>query len=256
MKRGREEELTESEGEQEEQEERPTKKSNVFRSPDKISDERRRSRRSREASVSERQRTRSSSRKSSGASEQEEQEMEQVPPPSSPVEERRSVVGILVASPNEVLGTPVRKTVERRVLGEKDIACERELQKKRLNKMLNIFPDHKEAAKKAEEAAAAKEAAAPAAVSKAGGFPFTIGEKLDTPTTTTTSASGGGFAFTLGAKVAAAATSVAPASTSATASATITIPATKPAMYCLSLDSCDTTRESCARPDPGGGTSV
>ena len=80
-------------------------------------------------------------------------------------------------SPAEVLGTPVRK-VERRLIGAKDLAGERELQKKRMNKMLNIFTDQREVTNLKEKEAEKKEEAS----KKPGGFAYTIGEKTDATT--------------------------------------------------------------------------
>ena len=98
-------------------------------------------------------------------------------------------------SPAEVLGTPVRK-VERRLIGAKDLAGERELQKKRMNKMLNIFPDQREVTiMKEKEAEAASNKEESAKKPAAGGFAFTIGEKTDGPVPTPTSI--GGFPFSL-----------------------------------------------------------
>ena len=48
------------------------------------------------------------------------------------------------------------RKVERRLIGAKELAGERELQKKRMNKMLNIFPDQREVTNLKEKEAEAR----------------------------------------------------------------------------------------------------
>jgi len=89
---------------------------------------------------------------------------------------------IVVASPAEILGTPApKKRRTAQIIGEKELNGERELQRKRLGKMLNIFPDQKalspESRKSNEDPKDLNDAAIP--ISKAGGFAFQLGEKFD-----------------------------------------------------------------------------
>ena len=54
------------------------------------------------------------------------------------------VSSITVASPAEMLGTPAPKRGRTgQVIGEEELKWERELQRKRLGKMLDTFPDQK-----------------------------------------------------------------------------------------------------------------
>ena len=205
LKRQREEQVTPDTSEEEDEVQASApKRSNVFRSPDKTSDQKRR------------QRRKSSSRKRSSSISQCPEAVAVVAAAASPVvEERSSLTGIFPPSPAEVLGTPVRRLASPQVLGEREIMAERQLQKKRLNRMLNIFPDQAAATMAAEKAALAAAAvavtkpgfpekavlaAASAAAQKPGGFPFTIGEKPEAPLPSGTSPAGGGFAFPLGSK--------------------------------------------------------
>merc|ERR1719422_955787 len=148
---------------------------------------------------------------------------------STPVKDHSSGVNIKVPSPAEVLGTPVRK-VERRLISAKELASERELQKKRMNKMLNIFPDQREvSSQKAKEAdiVSNKEDKEPVPTKKPiGGFPFPIGEKVDGPAPAPSS--NGGFAFPLSAvsTISSPPTSSSVAATSSDSAATVKKPET------------------------------
>lgn len=194
----------------EDEENIPTPKaSNIFRSPDKDRDSAIRKRRvSSDGSFKSHNSTLVDGANTSGS-------------PDNCTEEGNTVSGvsnIIVASPAEILGTPAPKRRRTgQVIGEKELKGERELQRKRLGKMLDIFPDQtalssKESVKEVSEGPRQEEISAPV-VTKSGGFPFTLGEKFDAPPPAYDSGKGG-FPFAFASKHSNESSEVAPVSSS------------------------------------------
>merc|ERR1712155_448354 len=92
--------------------------------------------------------------------------------------------GIQVASPAEILGTPApKKRRTGQVIGEKELQSDRILQRKRLNKMLGIFPDQRAISEQPPSVAAGNPTATVSlttASSSVGGFAFNLGNNMTT----------------------------------------------------------------------------